>query len=109
MIEKIKDLEEKYNKTNSINSIISGLCLNSHIDLDLIDDDGEICLPYKDKNYVLVANYRNTSIINKDEAITIIEINKSGKKEIKYTSINCLNEEEKKEFDKDGFIVIKNK
>lgn len=108
-LERIKELEENQSKIKTTLKFTTACLVQSYADRNLINEDGELILPYNDKDYILVADYRTTSLINKDIAVKVLEINADGIKSKKYTSLNSLTEEEKKEYKQYGFIVIRNK
>lgn len=104
-VQEIKDLRKEQGLIWSVCTGLTNCVLSAYNGFDEVN--GEVSLKFCDKTYTITPNYRNSSLMNKEIAIKVIEIDKDGNQTIKYTSLGCLTKDEKKEYKEDGFIVIK--
>jgi hypothetical protein len=107
-LERLKELEEKQGVFSGMldNTVGAFLCNCDNVDINNCVRP-EFTMEYRDKKYTLIPNCRNTSLINKSEAVKILEINENGHHETKWTKLEDLTDKEKKEYEKDGFIIEK--
>lgn len=103
-IKKLKDQNEGFTSW-AYTTMAIGCCSNSIQGFHRSDDriDWEI----GDKKLSLVPNDRSDTLVNKEIAVKIIELNKDAEQKIKWTTEDLLSKEEASEYKESGFIVKK--
>lgn len=105
ILDKIKVIEEKHEALLWDHNNLTNLVVAPYHGFDNVN--GEIQIGMFEKNYIVVPNYRNKSLINKEGAVRMIEVDKNGDSTTKYTTLECLTKDEKAEYKKDGFLSKK--
>lgn len=105
IFEKIEKLKQGQNDLIAWTTGLTNCVISRYDGFD--NFQGEVTIPCFNKDYVVVPNYRTESLINKERAIKVIEIDKEGNQNTKYTTLKCLTKDEKEEYKKDGFIIEK--